>query len=240
MFAAAHRPAFSINGNGNPFRTCIRCLNSRPSRSATRPVPPPTPFVPDTQTFLKLIGRNMTQHAAKIPSWQALFQLTSVQLRELGVEPARARRYLLWWREKFRTGEFGIGGDLQEVTDGVGEMRVFEAPVPAGWRQPQGTITRSEGMRKIAVNVPLGVATPSVPLNEAIPVQHVKVRHDHTISGPHVQPVKGTDGHAVRISVAEGLWEERRGHKVDGGERRKAHTRALRRAAERKAESARG
>lgn len=118
----------------------------------------------------------------------------------------------------------------------MGEMRVFEVPVPEGRRQPQAAATRSAGMRKVAINVPLGAEMPSGPLEEAEPVQHVKIRHDHTIAGPHVQPVKGSNGYAVRVSVAEGLWEERRGHKVDGGERRKAHVRALRRGAERKAE----
>jgi hypothetical protein len=34
--------------------------------------------------------------------------------------------------------------------------------------------------------------------------------------------------------MQEGIWEIRRGHKVDGGERRKAEVRAKRRAAENK------
>lgn len=127
---------------------------------------------------------------------------------------------------------------MKEVTDGVGEMRAFEVPVSEGWRQPQATATRSAGTRKVAINVPVGSETPNVPLEEALPVHLVKVRHDHTLSGPHLQPVKGTNGYAARIAVAEGLWEEKRGHKVDGGERRKAHVRALRRGAERKAELA--
>ena len=85
-------------------------------------IPSPTPFVPDAQTFLSLIGRNLSQHAARIPSWEALFSLTSKQLRELGVEPARSRRYLLRWREKFRNGDYGVGGDLEQVVDGCGEV----------------------------------------------------------------------------------------------------------------------
>lgn len=230
----ARRPTFG--STSGPVRLCMRCINTRPSRSASRPVPPPTPFVPDTQTFLKLIGRNLSQHAAKIPSWEALFRLTPVQLRELGIEPPRARKYLLWWREKFRRGDFGIGGDMQEVTDGVAEMRVFEVPTDPALERRKASLTRSLNTRKMAINVPVGEETPRVPLAEAQPVGHVKVRHNHTICGPNVHAVKGTNGYAARVEVAEGLWEQKRGHKIDGGERRKDHVRALRRAAERKAE----
>ena len=53
------------------------------------------------------------------------------------------------------------------------------------------------------------------------------------ISGHGVQAVKGHQGLAV-LKVQEGLWEQKRGHKVDGGERRKAEVRAKRRAAENK------
>ena len=220
--------------NPQPVRLCLRCY----SRSATRPIPPPTPFIPDTQTFLKVIGRGLSQHAAKIPSWEALFRLSSAHLKDLGVEPPRARKYLLWWREKFRRGDFGIGGDLTEVTDGVAEMRVFEVPVPPGWEKPKATATRSAGMRKVALNVPLGGERPRVPLEEAEPVKYVKIRNDHSICGPHVQPVAGTNGYAARLTIKDGLWEEKRGHKVDGGERRKAMVRADRRAQERKAQRA--
>lgn len=180
----------------------------------------------------------MSQHAAKIPSWEALFRLTSFQLKDLGVEPPRARKYLLWWREKFRRDDFGIGGDLTEVTDGVAHLRVFEVPVPPGWAKPPATATRCAGMRKVALNVPVGEEKPRVPLEEASPVKLVKVRNDHTICGPHVTPIGGTSGYAARITRKEGIWEQKRGRKVDGGERRKAMVRAERRAQERKAERA--
>ena len=49
-----------------------------------------------------------------------------------------------------------------------------------------------------------------------------------------LEPVKGSDGMRARIRLREGIWEEKRGHKVDGGERRKAEVRAKRRAAENK------
>ncbi|KAK3197029.1 hypothetical protein GRF29_1536g312454 [Pseudopithomyces chartarum] len=94
-----------------------------------RPAPKPTPFIPDHTSFLTAIGRGLSAHAAKIPSWEALFTLSSHQLKELGVEPARSRKYLLHWREKFRNGEYGIGGDCQHVTDGVAELKLMVAPV---------------------------------------------------------------------------------------------------------------
>lgn len=131
---------------------------------------------------------------------------------------------------------------MQEVNDGAGEIRVFEAPVPKEWLQNGNrsammvTATRTPGMRKVALNVRPGEETPAVPLDEAKPVAHVKVRGARTMAGPHIEIVKGTGGLAARISVKEGLWEEKRGRKVDGGERRKAEVRAKRRAAERKAE----
>ena len=49
-----------------------------------------------------------------------------------------------------------------------------------------------------------------------------------------MEPVKGSGGLRARIRLQEGIWEVRRGHKVDGGERRKAEVRAKRRAAENK------
>ncbi|KAJ9626589.1 telomere length regulation protein [Taxawa tesnikishii (nom. ined.)] len=197
-------------------------------------IPRPTPFVPDAETFLKLIGRKLSSHSAKIPSWEALFSLSSQQLREAGVEPARSRRYLLHWRDKFRRGEFGIGGDLTEVTDGVGELRIIEVPVTGtGAAVKRATLTSSPGMRKIVVNVPAGQDKPSAPLDKVKPVSMVKIVRASVIAGSKVEALKGVSGGA-KIVAKEGLWEQRRGHKVDGGERRKAEVRAKRRSEERK------
>ena len=42
-------------------------------------------------------------HAPKFSlGWPQLFSASSAQLKELGVEPARTRRYIIRWREKFR------------------------------------------------------------------------------------------------------------------------------------------
>ena len=125
---------------------------------------------------------------------------------------------------------------MTEVTDGAAELRIVEVPVQEreGKELPRATLTSSPGMRKIVVNVSQGQETPSVPVEKAKPVGMVTIRRAGQIVGPHVEYIKGV-AQAARIVVREGLWEHRRGHKVDGGERRKAEVRAKRRAAERKA-----
>ncbi|KAF3005722.1 hypothetical protein E8E13_006157 [Curvularia kusanoi] len=203
-----------------------------------RPVPAATPFIPDHTSFLTAIGRGLSAHAGKIPSWEALFTLSSPQLKELGVEPARSRRYLLHWREKFRNGEYGIGGDCAHVNDGVAELAIVESPVAPNPelgntispRSAMATATRNPGMRRVVVNVPVGEEpSPVLPAVEGVVVKGAK-----TIKGSFVEPVKGSEGLRARIRLQEGIWEERRGHKVDGGERRRAEVRAKRRAAENK------
>lgn len=216
---------------------CLRQLHQQVSASR---IPPRTPFVPDSKTFLTLIGRSLLQHAAKISTWESLFSLTSKQLRELGVEPARSRRYLLWWRDRFRKGIHGIGGDLQHVVDGVAEIRVVEvarkrSPVsPSAMDTATATATASPWKKKVVVNLPPGTPSTEKAAEGVKNVSGVKVLGAHTIVGPYIEPVKGTNGTVARIRVKEGMWEERRGHKVDGGERRKAEVRAKRRAEERR------
>ncbi|KAJ4344525.1 telomere length regulation protein [Didymosphaeria variabile] len=205
-----------------------------------RPAPKPTPFIPDHASFLTAIGRGLSAHAAKIPSWEALFTLSSHQLKELGVEPARSRKYLLHWREKFRNGEYGIGGDCKHVTDGVAELKLMEAPVGAHpipgmhARSAMSTATHDPGTRKVVVNVPAGAEAPTEPLETLGSVQGVVVKGAKTMKGSHIEPLKGSAGLKARIRLQEGIWEVKRGHKVDGGERRKAEVRAKRRAAENK------
>ncbi|KAI9781994.1 MAG: hypothetical protein M1839_005587 [Geoglossum umbratile] len=213
-----------------------QCVHFHRQYASKAAIPPPTPFVPDVQTFLTLMGRGLSQHAPKIPSWEALFSLKSADLRELGIDPARTRKYLLQCRQKFREGRFGVGGDLQEVANGVAELRVVEQSIPQGSAGPTriATATTSPGTRKIVVNVPPGSATPNVPLGEAKQVKHMKVIGAYTIKGPHIQPLKGTRGSAATLAVKEGLWEVKRGRKIDGGERRQAEVGAKRRAEERK------
>ncbi|KAJ8066374.1 hypothetical protein OCU04_005441 [Sclerotinia nivalis] len=222
-------PSFLLPFTDSTTCTQVRSLHYR---MKAPPVPRPTPFVPDAQTFLTLIGRNLSQHASKIPSWKALFTLTSDQLRELGVEPPRSRRYLLRWREKFRKGQYGIGGDFQHIENGIAELRVVEVPSSSP-RHSAATATSSPGQRKIVVNVPIGGSAENELAEQMVPVQGLGIKGAHTIVGPHVQPSKG--GNTAKFVVKEGLWEDRRGHKIDGGERRQAEVRAKRRGEEKRA-----
>jgi hypothetical protein len=240
-------PTFQSFSSITPY-VCRRCLHKYVEASK---VPDPTPFVPDHTTFLTLIGRQLSKHASKFDSWNQLFTLSSPQLKEMGIEPARSRRYLLHWREKFRKGEFGIGGDLKYVQDGVGELRVVEVPALQkrdGIRpeaEPLATTApvspaMSPGMTKLILNVPAGVTTYKLEDGESTAdlkkAKGVKLHQGHTIVGPYVQPQKGSNGSVATLKVQEGLWEHRRGHKVDGGERRKAEVRFKRRVEERKKE----
>ncbi|KAL1962293.1 hypothetical protein VTN77DRAFT_9836 [Rasamsonia byssochlamydoides] len=222
---------------------CVRCLH----RKTTLPVPSPTPFVPDVQTFLTLIGRDMVKHASKFESWDKLFSLTSAELRDLGIEPTRQRRYLLRWREKFRRGIYGPGGDLDHVVNGVAQLRVVEVPAETpkqnadnGDSTPAVTAsaTSSPGTKKVIVNLPPDATgyqhNPSNPLKK---YAQMKIHRGSMIKGPYLQQIKGTNGSAALIRVVEGMWEDKQGHKVDGGERRRAEVRAKRRSAERRAGS---
>ncbi|KAK5164138.1 telomere length regulation protein [Saxophila tyrrhenica] len=244
---ALKRPLAFLN-LPTPLRTttCSQCRHLHRLNAPTLRIPKPTPFVPDVQTFLTLIGRGLSQHASKIPSWDALFNLSSDQLKESGVEPPRARRYLLWWRERFRNGIIGIGGDLDHVRDGTAELRIVEVPSERPFDRI-ATLTKDPGMRKMIVNTPPSLPTNEVPTKteeeggekaetsavrsaspppkidpaDARAVIGVKIFHGNAIGGRGVQPVKGNRGLAV-LKVQEGLWENRQGRKVDGGERRKA------------------
>ncbi|KAL2259406.1 hypothetical protein VTK26DRAFT_6922 [Humicola hyalothermophila] len=183
-------------------------------------VPAPIPLVPDVETFLTVIGRGLKQHASKFPTWEALFTLTSDQLRELGLEPPRTRRYLLRWRQRFREGKFGIGGDLKYVENGVAELKIHEIQ--------HNPLVRSRHV----VNVPPNTKVEDIPPSELVRVRGYKVQGVRTIVGPYALPLKNG---GARVTVTEGMWEDRRGHKVDGGERRRAEVRFKRRVAERKA-----
>jgi len=213
----------------------LRHLHARTSTSQL--IPQPTPFCPDAPTFLSLIGRGLSQHAAKIPTWQSLFSLTSHQLRELGVEPARTRRYLLWWRDRFRKGVFGVGGDLRKVKDGTAELRMVEIPISKAAILNASSTSTAMGVtrvKKMIVNEPAEAVEKSQSHGRLKAVEGMKVVGARTIVGPYVQAVKGTSGSVATIKVQEGMWEVRRGVKVDGGERRKVQVRRKRLLEERK------
>jgi hypothetical protein len=221
--------------NMSQFRMALRLL-TRPSTSIQQNlqtrhahkqagkfpiIPSPTPFVPDVKTFLTLIGRGMSSHAAKFPTWEALFSLTSPQLRELGIEPPRTRRYLIHWREKFKAGHFGPGGDIKHVQDGKAKLAVVEVE--------RGPLDFSRHV----VNIPMDKNPEEVPPEERVSVGGYHVEGNSAVVGPYALPMKGA--RAATVSVTQGMWEEKRGRKIDGGERRRAEVRFKRRVAERKA-----
>ena len=303
---AVRRPQLSLIDRSSPARlywkqaanlpSTFRCESRRNlhSRVPALPAPKPTPFVPNVHTFLTLIGRSLSQHASKIESWDTLFRLTSTQLRDLGIEPARTRKYLLRWRDKFQHGEYGIGGDAKYVgRGGAIECRLVEVTLANGVEgKITASLTRSPGVTRKVLNVPWSnpIAQQektseqrgeSAPLEESIgkdeeqqtsasdglkeesnftkgprkvrepflrserlnpytiensvPIQGVHYKPGRGIMGSHMRIVKGTQGHVGIIEVKEGMWEHRRGQKVDGGERRKAEVRFKRRSAERRA-----
>ena len=215
------------------------CLSRRPlhARASQPPVPSPTPFVPDVSTFLSLIGRGLSQYSAKISNWQSLFTLNSTHLREIGVEPARTRRYLLWWRDRFRRGIFGIGGDLKHVKDGEAKLRVIEVPVSdAKPAAPKGVDPAAIPRRtkRLVINQSAETKESQSDFKNIQPVAGMKVQGARTIIGPYISLLKGTRGCEARIKVQEGMWEVKRGVKVDGGERRKVQVRRKRLLEERK------
>jgi hypothetical protein len=195
-------------------------------------IPAPTPFVPDVATFLRLIGRDLSKHGSKISSWTELFTLTSPQLKERGIDPPRTRRYLLRWREKFRRGEFGIGGDFEHVKDGVAELRVIEVPTlktdPETGEALMGSpmAGRTPGMQKLILNVPRGSKTyvlqPGQTTADLKRPQGFTLKNGYIIKGKKVKPMAGTHGSGVTIEACEGLWEHVRGRKIYGGERKRA------------------
>lgn len=197
----------------------IRCAHRQTDKAPV--IPSPIPFVPDVKTFLTVIGRGLSQHTAKFPTWEALFSLTSPQLKELGIEPPRTRKYLIHWREKYRLGQFGPGGDIKHVQDGKAKLAVEEKEVAP------------LDIHRRVVNIPVNKTVDQV-------LEHEKVRVDgYTvagtgIAGPYALPVKGEK--AAVVTVTEGMWEMKRGRKIDGGERRRAEVRFKRRVAERRAQ----
>ncbi|KAK8017658.1 hypothetical protein PG993_013984 [Apiospora rasikravindrae] len=215
------RPAATIPSQFAATRNSSTSSTQKHDNGAAPPpeVPAPTPFCPDVQTFLTLIGRGLGGHASKFPTWEALFSLTSEQLRELGIEPPRTRRYLLQWRQRFRRGQFGIGGDLKHVSEGAADLRVLEHDADP------------TNPKRYVVNVPAGQSDLSR-------VVGYKVEGARTIVGPYAMQLK--DGEGARVVVKEGMWEDKRGRKIDGGERRRTEVKYKKRIQERKEQRERG
>ncbi|KAG7435998.1 Protein FYV4 [Fusarium oxysporum f. sp. raphani] len=200
------------------------------------PIPKPRPFVPDVPTFLTLIGRGLNKYANKFPSWNALFSLTSPELKELGIEPPRNRRYLLHWMQRYRKGSLGPGGDFEYVKDGQALLKVATPP-PSALSDTKWVVnvphdfTPDKKIPRKAVKDSTGEEDTGSYL---IRPNGYRVVGHQTIAGPFAQPISGTSGAIVKVT--EGMWEDRQGRKIDGGERRRAEVRFKKRSAERRAE----
>jgi len=119
-------------------------------------------------------------------------------------------------------GRYGPGGDFKHVKDGKAELRVLEID--------KDPLTRE----RYVVNLPAGQSVEETAREELVRVARYQIKGAHTIRGPYALPMKGAESAAV-VATTEGMWEDVRGHKVDGGERRQAEVRFKRRVAERKA-----
>lgn len=185
----------------------------------------------------------MVKFADKFPTWEKLFTLESRELKQLGIEPTRQRRYLLRKREKFRRGDYGPGGDLDNVVDGAAQLRVVEVPVHQGSLKEGGahsggltsSATLSPGMKRVIVNLPPDAIEythdPAKPIKR---FAHMRIHSGSMIKGPFLKPLKGMNGSAAVIQVRQGMWEDKQGRKLHGGERRRDEVLAKKRIEEKK------
>lgn len=211
---------------------CLRQQQRSIHKTKQLTVPEPTPFVPDVKTFLTLIGRGLSAQAGKITTWRKLFTLSSDEFRELGIEPVRSRRYLLRWREKFRNGQFGAGGDFKFVKDGTAVLRVVEVPSLESAGEQFVSVNNTPGKTKLVLNVPEGfdakdlkpLLGPGQTAKDLKKPREYQLRNGFVIAGPYAEPMAGHGSSAVRVKVQEGMWEDPLGKKVFGGERRRAET----------------
>lgn len=96
------------------------------------------------------------------------------------------------------------------------------------------SVSTTPGMQKIILNIPESVE--GAPNEKAIKEvleegqqtkdlrkpQGMQLVENRMIKGSFVNPVKGTGGTVATIRVLEGMWEDKLGRKVHGGERRRA------------------
>ena len=91
-----------------------------------------------------------------------------------------------------------------------------------------------EPKKKVVINLPPEVSIESVPEAELVLIKGFKARGAHTIISQFTTKIKGTGAGVAKFQVREGLWEEKRAVKIDGGESRKAEVRHKRRIEENK------
>lgn len=115
---------------------------------------------------------------------------------------------------------------MQHVTDGVAQLRVCEVPSLPGKSNGYASTGHKPGFTKLILNVPLGQEGYVLGEGEGTEAlrkpKGVTLREGRRIVGSWVMPVKGSGGSVATLKVREGMWEDRRGHKVHGGERRRA------------------
>jgi hypothetical protein len=116
-------------------------------------------------------------------------------------------------------------------------------------QKERGTLISPPGMRYAIVNVPNSSSSstesgqqPSTLDVESLTIKklkHIKLHQGYMIRAPYIELTKavngGVHGMQARLAVQEGLWEDKLGRKIDGGERKQAEVKAKRRATERRA-----
>lgn len=125
------------------FSSSVVLQNSRLS------IPKRTTEVPNVLAFLTKIGRDSLEHSEIFSTWKKLFTITSVQMKDQGIETA-LRRYILNWRYKFsqdntiklkaiNTGKKRNGGErnrreflAKERIAKRNELREFNAKLNSG------------------------------------------------------------------------------------------------------------
>lgn len=126
-------------------------------------------------------------------------------------------------RKRFVDKVFGPGADLKHVVDGVATLDVHEYDV--------SEISK----KRVVVNVPPGKRVKDFKPEQRGALfrpREYKIKGVRGITGPYA--IRKSGGIAL-VTVTEGMWEQKRGHKVDGGERRRDMVRFKKRVAERKA-----
>ncbi len=117
----------------------------------------------------------------------------------------------------------------------MAHVRVVEIPSHQRVGAGQPSFKGPDAVKKVIVNVGSDMKDVNdMRLRALRPVQGLKVQGAKTIVGPFVELVKGSGGSVAAIRVQEGMWEQRRGVKVDGGERRKVMVRRKRKLEEMK------
>lgn len=116
---------------------------------------------------------------------------------------------------------------MKHVKDGVAVLRILETD---GSADTTATATLGPRKKKVVANVPAegsaGDAQPYI-------AREFKIKAGNVIQGPWVQQCKGRK--KAQLVVTEGMWEDRQGVKIDGGERRRAEVQAKRRGEEKRA-----